>query len=132
MRTKKTVEKVMIPTPPIWKRIKESIWPAKERSCPISITFSPVTQTAEVAVKKASMKERDSLFAAHGWRKRTVPARIVVANPKIRILSGDKWREKKGRIEIICSLPMDLSNIPERTWNFTESTAIPNSNERNP
>ena len=32
-------------------------WPAKVRSCPMSMTASPVTQTAEADVKRASTKE---------------------------------------------------------------------------
>jgi hypothetical protein len=49
-----------------------------------------VTQTADVEVKRASMKESGSRDAAKGNQRSRVPARINEANPKIKILSGDK------------------------------------------
>ena len=58
IRPKRTTEKVMIPSPPIWKRTSVTIWPAKERSFPISMTARPVTQTAEAEENRASTKLR--------------------------------------------------------------------------
>jgi hypothetical protein len=100
MRTKKTVEKVMIPRPPIWKRNIVTTWPKMDRSCPKSMVTNPVTHTAEVEMKRASTKERDPWEAEMGNPRRMVPTRIKAAKPKINIRSGVKNLDTKlfGRI----------------------------------
>ncbi len=47
-QNKKTVEKVMIPSPPIWNEKNCDHLPGTVESLPVSITTRPVTQTAEV------------------------------------------------------------------------------------
>ncbi len=56
MAIARTVVIVMYPSPPIWMRTRITSCPQKEKNVAVSTTMSPVTQTAEVAVKHASMK----------------------------------------------------------------------------
>jgi hypothetical protein len=69
--------------------------PTVERSFPVSTTTSPVTQTAEVEVKRASTKRRCSFVAEKGNLRRMVPARITAAKLRTNILVGGKCLEKK-------------------------------------
>src|SRR5690606_41063285 len=57
----------------------------------VSTTVKPVTQTAEVAVKRASRMEtgRPS-WAAAGRLRRTVPARMAPTKPNTRVRAGLK------------------------------------------
>ena len=73
-------------------------WPPKERSFPISIEASPVTQTAEVEVKSASTKVRGPLEAEKGNQSRRVPNRMTPAKPRMKILSGERDLESRGLI----------------------------------
>ena len=95
MRTKKTVEKVMIPRPPTWKRKIVITCPGTVRSFPISITTSPVTQTAEVEVKRASTKARWPLEAEKGSQRKIPPVKITAAKLRTNIRVGEKCLEKK-------------------------------------
>jgi hypothetical protein len=90
IRPKRTTEKVMIPKPPIWKRTSVTIWPAKERSFPISIEARPVTQTAEAEEKRASTKLRWPRPAANGSQSRIAPAMISSAKLRMKIRGGVK------------------------------------------
>ena len=69
--------------------------PAKERSFPISIVARPVTQTAELGVKRPSMKDKGPWAVEKGSRKIKVPKRIQAAKPGMKIRSGDRWPETK-------------------------------------
>jgi len=95
MRTKKTVEKVIMPNPPIWKRKMVMTWPKTLRSLPISMTTRPVTQTEEQDVNRASTKRRSPFDADEGSQRRIPPARITAAKLKTKIRVGDKCLEKK-------------------------------------
>jgi len=95
MMTKKIVEKVMIPKPPICKRKMVITCPNVLKSFPISMTTKPVTQTAEVEEKSASMKRRFPLVAEKGNQRRIPPARITPAKLRTKILGGKRCLEKK-------------------------------------
>jgi len=71
------VEKVIIPSPPSWIRIKIIICPTGVKKVAVSWTTSPVTQTPEVAVKRASTKDIWPFLVAKGRRRRAVPAKMV-------------------------------------------------------
>jgi len=76
------VDIVIIPNPPHCKRIRITNCPKEEKSFPVSSTINPVTQVAEVAVKRALMKP--ILFAvleAEGRLRRIVPIVITTKNP---------------------------------------------------
>ena len=73
-------------------------WPAKERSFPMSIQVKPVTQTADVEVKRASTKVRWPLLAAKGIQSSKAPIRITPANPRMKILAGVNGLDKKDFI----------------------------------
>jgi len=80
------VEKVIIPKPPIWIKNIVITWPTGERSFPISTTTSPVTQTAEVEVKRASTNRRGRWVPEKGDQRRKVPIRIMAEKLRINIL----------------------------------------------
>jgi len=109
IRIKKTVEKVMIPNPPIWKRKMVITWPMRERSFPTSITTRPVTQTAEAEVKRASTKRRESLAAEKVKQRRMAPVMITPAKLRIKILEGERRLEKKFLILIWTFIGLDTS-----------------------
>jgi hypothetical protein len=52
------MEKVMIPSPPIWISIRIIICPGTVKASPVVTTVNPVTQTADVDVKRASIKDK--------------------------------------------------------------------------
>jgi hypothetical protein len=70
------------------------IWPANERSFPMSMDARPVTQTAEAEVKRASTKERGFFAAEKEDHRRKLPAKIKAAKLRTKILSGERNREK--------------------------------------
>jgi hypothetical protein len=102
------VEKVIIPSPPIWKREMVITWPRVVRSFPLSITTRPVTQTAEVEVKRASIKVRGPFVAENGNRRRRAPSRMTAAKLRTKILEGEKCLEKK--VLILIRIFIDTSN----------------------
>jgi hypothetical protein len=69
-----------------------------DRSFPTSTTTSPVTQTAEVEVKRASTNRIFPWVAEKGNQRRIPPARITAAKLRTKILVGEKCLEKKFRI----------------------------------
>ena len=98
MRTKKTVEKVIIPNPPTWKRTIVMICPASERSLPISMVANPVTHTADVAVNRASTNPSRPFAAEKGKERSQVPSRMQTAKPRMKVRSGLICLERKGLI----------------------------------
>jgi len=76
------VDIVIIPNPPHCKRIRITNCPKIEKSFPVSRTINPVTQVAEVAVKRALIKPIliPSLEAA-GRLRSIVPKPITAKNP---------------------------------------------------
>ena len=68
---------VTTPSPPIWMRIMITILPNSVHFVAVSKTTSPVTQAAEVEVKRASRKETPPLpTEAHGSDKSRAPVKI--------------------------------------------------------
>jgi len=59
------------------------------------MTTNPVTQTAEVEVKRASTNRRWSLVAEKGNQRRIPPVIITAAKLRTKILVGEKCLEKK-------------------------------------
>jgi hypothetical protein len=70
------------------------------KSFPISITTKPVTQTAEVAEKRASTKRRLPFVAEKGNQRRIPPVRITPAKLRTKILVGERCLGKKFLILI--------------------------------
>jgi hypothetical protein len=64
------------------------------------MTTKPVTQTAEVEVKRASTNRRDPWGAAKGNQRRKPPARITPAKLRTKILAGERCLDKKVLILI--------------------------------
>ncbi|GAH93532.1 unnamed protein product, partial [marine sediment metagenome] len=80
---------VIIPNPPHCKRIRITNCPKAEKSLPVSNTINPVTQVAEVEVKRALIKP--ILFAvleAEGRLRRIVPIVITTKNPNTNTLGS--------------------------------------------
>ncbi len=76
-RTSRKVLKVMIPRPPNWISSRMTDWPTRVYWA-VSTVIRPVTQTAEVAVNRASSGEsRPSPFQQHGSQSMSAPARIT-------------------------------------------------------
>jgi len=86
MKRKRKTEKVMIPRPPSWIRVITTILPNTVSFVPMSITVSPVTQTAEIAVKKASSPPSGSPFDATGSLSRTAPT--IAVSRKLRAMKS--------------------------------------------
>jgi hypothetical protein len=82
------VENVMIPSPPSWIRTKMTICPKSVKRVAVSATTSPVTQMAEVDVKRASIKERRPETLQKGSIRSKVPTRMAPAKLMARICAG--------------------------------------------
>ena len=59
------------------------------KAFPVSTTTRPVTQVADVEVKRASTNPRPDMFVAEGSIRRTVPMEMRMANPIIEMRAGD-------------------------------------------
>ncbi|MEK6545726.1 MAG: hypothetical protein AABZ28_04265 [Nitrospinota bacterium] len=81
----KIVEKVIMPSPPNWTSISRTLCPNIVRSFPVSTTVRPVTQTAEVAIKSESEKDKYPFLEEMGREKRKVPMAIRTAKLIIAI-----------------------------------------------
>ncbi len=84
IKTATREEKVIKPRPPIWMQIRINICPKKLKVLPISVTVSPVTHVAEVAVNKVSIKLK-GLFFEMGRDKIMVPKIITKRKLETRI-----------------------------------------------
>ena len=84
-KKRKKVEKVMMPSPPIWMSARMTIWPNGLKWVPVSTTVNPVTQVALVAVNSASTKDNDFPTEAGGSISNNAPIRIAPAKLSIRI-----------------------------------------------
>jgi len=71
-------------------RIIITIWPNNVKSFGMSLTISPVTHTADVDVKSASIKEHP-LVLENGSIRRIAPTSIKDMNPSTRICEGDSF-----------------------------------------
>ncbi len=73
---------VMKPSPPIWMSARMTPWPKPLQWVPVSTTASPVTHTAEVAVKNASRVEVERPDAVeNGSARSAAPTVMTVTNP---------------------------------------------------
>ena len=89
--TENNVANSTSPRPPIWIRAMITNWPKVEKYVPVSTTTRPVTQEAEVAVKRASTKDSPAPSRpAKGSISSRAPARISPA--KVRAIS---WEGEK-------------------------------------
>ena len=80
------------PRPPIWIMAMITIWPNIVHPVAVSLTTSPVTQVAEVAVKMAS--ENDAGEAEReemGSMSSAVPIRMMAAKPRTTILNEESF-----------------------------------------
>ncbi len=93
MIPKRKAENVMMPSPPNWKRQMRITCPAVVRSVPTSTVASPVTQTAEADMNRASTK-RNPFVEAKGSHSRTAPARTRPAKLRMKILAGVRCLER--------------------------------------
>lgn len=82
----KDVVAVITPSPPSWIRSRRTIWEASVKSLPVSTTVKPVTQTAEVAVKRASTTLKGCGPALNSKRRKD-PEPISVRKPSTIFLS---------------------------------------------
>ena len=86
------VDIVIIPNPPHCRRIRITNCPKVEKSFPVSSTINPVTQVAEVAVKRALIKPIPfAVLEAEGRLRRIVPIVITTKNPNTNTWDGDSF-----------------------------------------
>jgi len=67
-----------------------TICPKRVKSFGVSFTINPVTQTADVDVNSASIKEHSFVFAI-GSIRRIAPKRITDRKPRTRICGGENF-----------------------------------------
>ena len=76
--SEKRVTKVMNPSPPIWMSRMMTTCPKVVQWMKVSTVMSPVTQVAEVATSRESMKAvHPPFFAEMGRQRKNVPMRIM-------------------------------------------------------
>ena len=92
----------MKPNPPSWIMRRITAWPKKDQVVAVSTVTSPVTQVAEVAVKKALKSPALSpLRAAMGRDSRRVPTKMITAKEPatnrvaLRLRKRIKWSRIK-------------------------------------
>jgi hypothetical protein len=74
----------------------------------MSMTTSPVTQTAEAEVKRASTNRRGSFVAEKGNHRRIAPVRMTPAKLRTKILAGVRCFEKKFLIRMRIFIGIDI------------------------
>lgn len=80
---------VMIPKPPTWIRARIAPSPKSLQYVPVSTTVSPVTQTADVDVKRAVTKSADvSASEASGRASSTAPITTTAAKAMTTVRAG--------------------------------------------
>lgn len=86
---RKTEEKVISPSPPVWIKTKITIFPNVDHWKNVSCAENPVTQVAEVEVKRQSKKEIcKPLFEETGKNNKKVPIKIIAKKLKQTVLIG--------------------------------------------
>ena len=81
------------PMPPVWIRSRMTACPKGDQAVQVSRTTSPVTQTAEVAVNRASVGGHATRSAdENGSISSSVPSAMITANPKMIICDGESFR----------------------------------------
>ena len=94
------------PKPPIWIRIRITISPKSVQWVAVSWTTRPVTQVAEVLVKRASRKDVCSpALVENGRERRMVPKIITAMNPKTMVWNGVKWN-----LGLLCNMSFSIIN----------------------
>ena len=84
--SEKKAATVMTPMPPIWMRMRMTAWPNSDQWVAVSCTTRPVTQTAEVAVKRAWWKGVTvSFWAEKGSMSSRLPPRMTAANKRMMV-----------------------------------------------
>jgi hypothetical protein len=76
------------------------------------MTIRPVTQTAEVEVKRASTNLRGSFVAEKGNQRRIPPVMITAAKLRIKILAGERRLEKNVLILARIFIGIERSTPP--------------------
>ena len=90
------VEAVMKPRPPSWMRTRMTTCPKAVQWVPVSRTTRPVTQTADVAVKKASRRGVTwPSVAANGSISSSVPMAMRSAKPRTSTSAGEGGRRTR-------------------------------------
>ena len=85
----KKVVKVIMPSPPIWIRMRITSCPQNVKACGVSTTINPVTHEADVDVNNASMGFIPEVVAS-GSNSNNVPKVIKLAKVKSNRYSGDR------------------------------------------
>ena len=98
---------MMMPNPPVWIRARMTTWPNTDQWVAVSRTTRPVTQVAEVAVKRAVPNEvtvplRDEM----GSIKSIVPRAIRPANPRMTIRDEECFLNFARTDNVACSFFM--------------------------
>ena len=69
---------IIIPSPPVWMSARMMILPPRLKTVAVSTTISPVTHTAEVAVKRELISPRPCLSTVvNGSMRSSVPVRMI-------------------------------------------------------
>jgi len=80
------------------------------------MTTNPVTQTAEVEVKRASIKEREPFVVENGAKKSRAPMRIAPKKLRIKILGGVRCLDMKS---FICKVIfIDIEGVQRESPRF--------------
>jgi hypothetical protein len=89
------------------------------------MTIRPVTQTAEVEVKRASTNLRWFFAAEKGDQRRNPPVRMTAAKLRTKILVGERCLEKKFLIRIRMFIGIERSTSPMRArMDFTQRSLL--------
>ena len=71
----------------------------------LDTTTNPVTQTAEVAVNRASISETCvSCAVAIGRLNRTVPNRIRIKKDDVNVIRAENWAGKPDLRRLVCRM----------------------------
>ncbi len=89
-------ENVMMPSPPSWMSARMTVCPKPLKAVAVSTTTRPVTQTAEVAVNRASTKPMRPPRALGGSQSRTPPMKM--AGRKLRARTRAGWKNRCCRV----------------------------------
>ncbi len=116
------VEKVMIPSPPNWNRTRITAWPNGVKYVAVSWTIRPVTQTPDVAVKRASTREIWPDFVLKGRRRRKVPPNMATIKLIARNWAG--WNLLSALIGCLLFKPSSLSWLRYQIYSLIKILSI--------
>ena len=106
--------KVITPRPPIWINVKIIPLPIGVNCEAVSTTVNPVTQTALVEVKKASIK-RIPFVVEFGSNNRPVPIKIINRKLPAKRAKGLNFNFNKWKLD----LDISITNNNESTKKIT-------------